>query len=114
MPPNCRGFAYIGFATEEDMSKALRKNKGFILGNQINVIKYESKRDQEEQIESRKNRWEEQQADLEREAETIRESGRIFMRNLPYDTCEEEVKIMFEKVWICCSIALSYVVDVVI
>ena len=70
------------------------------MGNQISVIKYESKRDQEEQIKSRKNRWEQQQEELEKEAETVGESGRIFLRNLPYDTNEDEVKIMFEKVWV--------------
>ncbi|CAG7830076.1 unnamed protein product [Allacma fusca] len=97
LPPNFRGFAYVGFSSEDDRTKAIRKNKGFILGNQISVIKYESNKPAQLQAESKRNRWEQQQEDLERETETVGESGRIFLRNLSYDTNEDEIKALFEK-----------------
>jgi len=88
----------VGFKTEVERKKALSKNKSFLLGQQVFVYSYESTRKQEENHQEKLLRWKEQVTTLEKESETIDESGRIFIRNLAYSVNEDDIKNLFERV----------------
>ncbi|CAK9798743.1 Probable RNA-binding protein 19 [Anthophora quadrimaculata] len=100
VPPKIKGIAYVGFKTEQHLRKALLKNKSFLDGKQIFVIKYEEHKEQnsgEEQNENNGNvRWKKQEEALKDE-ESIAESGRMFIRNLSYTTTEDDIRKLFEK-----------------
>lgn len=97
--PKIKGIAYVGFKTPQHLRKALLKNKSFLDGRQIFVIKYETKEQkfEEEQNENNHNvKWKKQAEALKSE-ESIAESGRMFIRNLSYTTTEDDIRKLFEK-----------------
>jgi len=98
-PATFRGFAYVGFKTEEEFNNSLRKDRSFILGNRISVRKLDpSKNVTENPTTEKLSRWAAQTAELEKECETVGESGRIFIRNLSYTSTEDQIQEFFEKV----------------
>ncbi|KOC62529.1 putative RNA-binding protein 19 [Habropoda laboriosa] len=100
VPPKIKGIAYVGFKSAQHLRKALLKNKSFLDGRQIFVMKYEEQKEQnfgEEQNENNCNvGWKKQEEALKDE-ESIAESGRMFIRNLSYTTTEDDIRKLFEK-----------------
>lgn len=104
IPPKIKGIAYVGFKNEKDIKKALVKNKSFINGKQIFVhsitpskkIGKENENKSEENDSNRPTKWKTQIDSLKNE-ECIAESGRVFVRNLPYAVDEDELQKLFEK-----------------
>lgn len=97
IPRGTRGFVYVGFATEADRLKGLQKNRSILLGNQVKIIVYNP--NQSEDVDEKpKGRWQQLQEELNKVAEPVGESGRIFLRNLPYTTNEDEIRQLFEEV----------------
>ena len=69
------------------------------MGNKILIKKYDTKNRQAEGASKEKlSRWAEQTVELEKESETVGESGRIFIRNLSYTTNEDEMRELFAEV----------------
>ncbi|CAH1403451.1 unnamed protein product [Nezara viridula] len=86
---NVKGVAYVGFQTEKELRQAMVKNKTFLSGKQLLFRKVEEK------IQSKKpDKWKKQEESLKNE-ESIAESGRVFVRNLPYSVKEEELESLF-------------------
>ncbi|KAL3284900.1 hypothetical protein HHI36_019035 [Cryptolaemus montrouzieri] len=98
VPPKIHGIAYVGFKDEKKFKKALLKDKSFISGHQISVMKYDiQNKTSEVKVEDpHKKRWISQEDALKNEEE-IAESGRIFLRNLAYTTTEDDLRPLFEK-----------------
>ncbi|XP_060815232.1 probable RNA-binding protein 19 isoform X2 [Bombus pascuorum] len=96
--PKIKGIAYVGFETEQHLRKALLKNKSFLDGRQIFVMKYEAKEFNSDEAENKEDnvRWKKQLETLKSE-ETIAESGRMFIRNLSYTITEDNIRQLFEK-----------------
>lgn len=88
-----KSIAYCTFKTEPDMKKALIKHRSFMEGKRIFVTRSQSK---EDSVTTKENKWKDQEERLKNE-ETVAESGRIFLRNLPYNVKEEEITELFEK-----------------
>ncbi|XP_028162960.1 probable RNA-binding protein 19 [Ostrinia furnacalis] len=89
------GFCYVGFRTENELKKALKKDKLFIANHRIHISQYEdkAKKAAEEEEQFNQKRRKEQESN----EESIGESGSIFVRNLPYVISEEEITNLFEK-----------------
>ncbi|KAJ8922208.1 hypothetical protein NQ315_004145 [Exocentrus adspersus] len=101
IPRNIHGFAYVGFKTERLYKKALMKDRSFIKGKRISVVKYDYNESKEEANSDSKNatvksKWKNQEDALKNE-EDIAESGKIFVRNLSYTTTEKDVEGLFSK-----------------
>ncbi|CAG9864766.1 unnamed protein product [Phyllotreta striolata] len=101
IPRNIHGIAYVGFKAERMANKALIKNRSFINGKQISVVKYTNENDNKtnnnsEETNTFKSKWRNQEESLKNE-ESIGESGRIFLRNLAYTTTEEDIEKLFNK-----------------
>lgn len=101
VPRNVKGIAYAAFKQEKQLTKALLKDKSFLNGKQISVMKYNNTKEintSEQEglvaIDAKRTRWKEQEDSLKNEEE-IGESGKIFMRNLSYLTTEEDVEKLF-------------------
>lgn len=88
--PKVKGVAYAGFKTEKEMRQALVKNKSFLSGKQILICEVKDKVKLE-----KSDKWIKQEESLKNE-ECIAESGRIFVRNLPYSVTEEELENLFK------------------
>jgi len=98
VPPKIHGIAFVGFKTEKERNQALNKHKSLYEGQQIFVYKYEQKESSDKVSETNRksSKWAEQEAGIA-EAESVGESGRIFVRNLSYAVTEDELQEMFSK-----------------
>ncbi|KAJ8968375.1 hypothetical protein NQ314_002325 [Rhamnusium bicolor] len=100
IPRNIHGIAFVGFKTEKLFNKALMKDRSFIKGKRVSVIKYVNNStemdDNDKNPNPLKNKWKNQEEALKNE-EDIAESGKIFIRNLAYTTTEEDIENLFSK-----------------
>ncbi|XP_001949363.1 probable RNA-binding protein 19 isoform X1 [Acyrthosiphon pisum] len=99
LPPKIKGVAYIGFKNKCDAEQCLIKNKSFLNGKRVLLYPMKNEADDLEEnnnLNKRNPDWQKQTDSLIHE-ESIAESGRIFVRNLPFITTEEELQTVFEK-----------------
>ncbi|XP_075955548.1 putative RNA-binding protein 19 isoform X1 [Anarhichas minor] len=96
---NRTGYVYADLHSDEEVEKALKKNKDYIGGRYIEVFRVDAsggkgKRDKKDK-EIDRNFTRKLKED--EEEEDVAESGRLFIRNLPYTCTEEEIKELFDK-----------------
>ncbi|KAL1272492.1 hypothetical protein QQF64_028354 [Cirrhinus molitorella] len=91
------GYVYVDLRSEAEIERALRFNKDFMGGRYIEVFRdnYISNNKPEKKSEKERNFVRELRDD--EEEEEVAESGRLFVRNLPYTCTEEELKEVFIK-----------------
>ena len=94
LPPKIKGIAFVGFLSEKEQKTALNKHKSFLGEHQINVFHH--KESQKDQQDSSQSKWSQQEASLAG-VESVGESGRIFIRNLPYSATEDDISVLFSK-----------------
>ncbi|XP_076123595.1 putative RNA-binding protein 19 [Alosa pseudoharengus] len=91
------GYVYVDLRSEEEIERALRMNKDYMGGRYVEVFRVKSW----DKREIRKNAWQERNFERElkddEEEEDVAESGRLFVRNLPYTCTEEELSELFSK-----------------
>ncbi|KAG7489015.1 putative RNA-binding protein 19 [Solea senegalensis] len=96
---NRTGYVYVDLHSQEEVEKALKKNKDYIGGRYIEVFSVDAnhgkgKRDRKDkEIDRNFTRT----LKDDEEEEDVAESGRLFVRNLPYSCTEEELKELFAK-----------------
>ncbi|XP_023701219.1 probable RNA-binding protein 19 [Paramormyrops kingsleyae] len=92
------GYVYVDLRSQEEVTKALLKNKDYMGGRYIEVFCTSSSKK-----ESRPGTMHAQQRNFQRELredeeeEDVSESGRLFIRNLPYTCTEQELSDIFTK-----------------
>ncbi|XP_074494180.1 putative RNA-binding protein 19 isoform X2 [Sebastes fasciatus] len=96
---NRTGYVYVDLHSDEQVEKALKRNKDYIGGRYIEVFRVDplggkGKRDRKDK-EIDRNFTRKLKED--EEEEDVAESGRLFIRNLPYTCTEEEIKELFAK-----------------
>ncbi|XP_023814266.1 probable RNA-binding protein 19 isoform X2 [Oryzias latipes] len=93
------GYVYVDLHSEEEVNKALKKNKDYIGGRYIEVFKVDhsggkAKKDPKDKEPdfnfTRKLKEDEEEED-------VSETGRLFVRNLPYTCTEEDIRELFSK-----------------
>lgn len=95
IPRGCRLVAYVGFKTEKQMNQALQKDKSFIDGARVQVVKCE-------EVDNNTNNehidlpWYTAQEKLKK-AEPVTDTGSLFIRNLWYSVTEEDLRELLEK-----------------
>ncbi|XP_030000224.1 putative RNA-binding protein 19 isoform X2 [Sphaeramia orbicularis] len=95
---NRTGYVYVDVYSEEEVQKALKKNKDYIGGRYIEVFRVDASG-------GKKKDWKDKEIDRnftrklkeDEEEEDVSESGRLFIRNLPYTCTEEEIEELFAK-----------------
>lgn len=94
------GVAFIEFKTEKEWDEAMRKNKLFIGGKRIFLkkIKEDTLEDAKEEIKTENTiSTEKQKQEIAETEATIADTGRLFVRNLPYVCKEEDLEVLFSK-----------------
>lgn len=93
-------FAYAGFKTKQELTKALAKHKSFLNGKQVEVYDFSMKNqlpsEDSKKTKNKGQKWENQKQSLEGE-ESVCESGKLFFRNLAYTCTEDDLQKVFEK-----------------
>ena len=97
-PPGIKGIAYVGFSTEKELKQAMVKHRSFIGNNRIHLTRFIRKDDSTGLDDSGwSGLWKQKEDELRKTTDTIGESGRIFIRNLSYETTEGEIEELFGK-----------------
>ncbi|XP_068616888.1 probable RNA-binding protein 19 [Brachionichthys hirsutus] len=94
---NRTGYVYVDLHSEEEVVKALKKNKDYIGGRYIEVFRTDTYKGKEDRKEKEIDRSFTRKLKEDEEEEDVAESGRLFIRNLPYTCTEEEIKELFSK-----------------
>ncbi|KAM8797513.1 putative RNA-binding protein 19 [Eudromia elegans] len=90
------GFIFVDLKSEAEVKKALKRNKEYIGGRYIEIFRYENTPKREVKAESNDQPWQRIKPDDEEE-EDLSESGRLFVRNLPFTSTEEDLEKIFSK-----------------
>uniref|UniRef100_A0A8C1KQ90 Probable RNA-binding protein 19 n=1 Tax=Cyprinus carpio TaxID=7962 RepID=A0A8C1KQ90_CYPCA len=91
-------YVYVDLRTEAEVERALRFNKDYMGGRYIEVFRVNNfKNDRRSAKRSEKERNFVHELRDDEEEEDVAESGRLFVRNLPYTCTEEELKEVFIK-----------------
>ncbi|XP_039628243.1 probable RNA-binding protein 19 [Polypterus senegalus] len=94
---NKTGCIFVDFKSEDEIKKAMQRNKDYMGGRYIEIFPASAPKHsgagkhQSKQTEFSRNLKEDE------EEEELAESGRIFVRNLPYTCSEEDVSNLFSK-----------------
>uniref|UniRef100_A0A8C1KVN8 Probable RNA-binding protein 19 n=1 Tax=Cyprinus carpio TaxID=7962 RepID=A0A8C1KVN8_CYPCA len=95
---NMVSYVYVDLRTEAEVERALRFNKDYMGGRYIEVFRVNNfKNDRRSAKRSEKERNFVHELRDDEEEEDVAESGRLFVRNLPYTCTEEELKEVFIK-----------------
>ncbi|KAL8565912.1 hypothetical protein ACOMHN_000489 [Nucella lapillus] len=89
------GIAFVECISEKDLEAALGKNKNFIGKHKVYLTRVFDKLPTEKPTVNAKPKPWELKAQNEEEEESIAESGRLFVRNLPYICTEEDLEALF-------------------
>lgn len=96
---NRTGYVYVDLRSEEEVQKALKKNKDYIGGRYIEVFSVDASggKGKRERKDKEIDRNFTRKLKEDEEEEDVSESGRLFVRNLPYTCTEEDIKELFAK-----------------
>nr|AAI63877.1 RNA binding motif protein 19 [Danio rerio] len=92
------GYVYVDLRSEAEVERALRLDKDYMGGRYIEVFRannFKNDRRSAKRSEMEKNFVRELKDD--EEEEDVAESGRLFIRNMPYTCTEEDLKEVFSK-----------------
>uniref|UniRef100_A0A670KJD4 RNA binding motif protein 19 n=1 Tax=Podarcis muralis TaxID=64176 RepID=A0A670KJD4_PODMU len=90
------GYVFVDFNSEEEVQKALKRNHEYMGGRYIEVFPEESAGKAKLPSKHVAQVWQRTKKDDEEE-EDLSESGRLFVRNLPYSSTEEDLEAIFSK-----------------
>uniref|UniRef100_A0A8C4YP60 RNA binding motif protein 19 n=1 Tax=Gopherus evgoodei TaxID=1825980 RepID=A0A8C4YP60_9SAUR len=93
---NKTGYVFVDFNSEEEVQKALKQNKEYMGGRYIEVFREESGLKMKLTRKSEDQPWQRRKK-ADEEEEDLSESGRLFVRNLPYTSTEEDLEQIFSK-----------------
>ncbi|CAP24384.1 Protein CBR-RBD-1 [Caenorhabditis briggsae] len=89
--------AFVSFNRPPDVRRALQKDGQFLGGFKIAIEKIETAEPEKEHVEEHGASLESRDKEEESVREKILETGRLFLRNLPYATKEDDLQFLFKK-----------------
>nr|XP_033811608.1 probable RNA-binding protein 19 [Geotrypetes seraphini]XP_033811609.1 probable RNA-binding protein 19 [Geotrypetes seraphini] len=94
---NKTGYVFVDFKSEEEVLKALKRNNDYIGGRYIEVFRDERVPVKTPAQKSETRPWQGREKATDEEEEDLADSGRLFVRNLPYTCSEEDLEKIFSK-----------------
>uniref|UniRef100_A0A1I7TDK1 RRM domain-containing protein n=1 Tax=Caenorhabditis tropicalis TaxID=1561998 RepID=A0A1I7TDK1_9PELO len=89
--------AFVTFNRPPDVRRALQKDGQFLGGFKIGIEKTETPEPEQEIHEEHGEEMESREKEEETVREKILETGRLFIRNLPYATKEDDLQFLFKN-----------------
>ncbi|XP_077016036.1 putative RNA-binding protein 19 [Tamandua tetradactyla] len=94
---NKTGYVFVDFSSEEEVKKALKCNREYMGGRYIEVFREKSVPMAKGPLKSSTKPWQGRTLGENEEEEDLADSGRLFVRNLPYTSTEEDLEKLFSK-----------------
>lgn len=94
---NKTGYVFVDFSSEEEVKKALKCNREYMGGRYIEVFREKPIPATKGPQKSSTRPWQGRTLGENEEEEDLADSGRLFVRNLPYTSTEEDLEKLFSK-----------------
>ncbi|XP_078083132.1 putative RNA-binding protein 19 [Mustelus asterias] len=94
---NTTGYVFVDFESEDDLEKALKRNKDYMGGRYIELFREVNAQKTKPCRKGDKQKWLQRKKKEDEEEEDLSDSGRLFVRNLPYTCTEEDLEKVFSK-----------------
>ncbi|KAM5237750.1 putative RNA-binding protein 19 [Ctenodactylus gundi] len=92
---NKTGYVFVDFSSEEDMKKALKCDREYMGGRYIEVFQEKHVPVAKGPLTKQAKPWQGRTLGENEEEEDLADSGRLFVRNLPYTSTEEDLEALF-------------------
>ncbi|XP_040462095.1 probable RNA-binding protein 19 [Falco naumanni] len=90
------GYIFVDLKSEAEVQRALKRKKEYIGGRCVEVFRCRNTTKETVTAKPDKHTWQRRKRDDEEE-EDLSESGRLFVRNLPFTSTEEDLEKIFSK-----------------
>ncbi|XP_045743531.2 probable RNA-binding protein 19 isoform X1 [Mirounga angustirostris] len=94
---NKTGYIFVDFSSEEEVKQALKCNREYMGGRYIEVFREKNIPAAKGPLKSSAKSWQGRTLGENEEEEDVADSGRLFIRNLPYTSTEEDLEQLFSK-----------------
>ncbi|XP_036849264.2 probable RNA-binding protein 19 isoform X2 [Manis javanica] len=94
---NKTGYIFVDFSSEEEVKKALKCNREYMGGRYIEVFREKSVPLAKGPLKNSSKPWQGRTLGENEEEEDLGDSGRLFVRNLPYTSTEEDLEKLFSR-----------------
>ncbi|TKC45658.1 hypothetical protein EI555_003334 [Monodon monoceros] len=94
---NKTGYVFVDFSSEEEVRKALKCNREYMGGRYIEVFREKNVPAAKVPPENSTKPWQGRTLGEHEEEEDLADSGRLFVRNLPYTSSEEDLEKLFSR-----------------
>ncbi|XP_045441368.1 probable RNA-binding protein 19 isoform X2 [Pipistrellus kuhlii] len=94
---NKTGYVFVDFSSEEEVKKALKCNREYMGGRYIEVFREKTVPMAKGPPKGSSKAWQGRTLGEDEEEEDLADSGRLFVRNLPYTSTEEDLERIFSK-----------------
>lgn len=94
---NKTGYIFVDFSSEEEVKKALKCNREYMGGRYIEVFREKTVPTAKGPLKNSTKCWQGRTLGENEEEEDLADSGRLFVRNLPYTSTEEDLEKIFSK-----------------
>ncbi|XP_013359156.1 PREDICTED: probable RNA-binding protein 19 isoform X2 [Chinchilla lanigera] len=92
---NKTGYVFVDFSSEEEVKKALKCNREYMGGRYIEVFREKQLPAAKAPLKNSSKAWQGRTLGENEEEEDLADSGRLFVRNLPYTSTEEDLEKLF-------------------
>ncbi|XP_055405474.1 probable RNA-binding protein 19 isoform X2 [Bubalus kerabau] len=94
---NKTGYVFVDFSSEEEVRKALKCNREYMGGRYIEVFRERNVPAAKAPLKNGAKPWQGRTLGEHEEEEDLADSGRLFVRNLPYTSSEEDLEKLFSR-----------------
>ncbi|EPY78398.1 putative RNA-binding protein 19 [Camelus ferus] len=91
------GYVFVDFSSEEEVKKALKCNREYLGGRYIEVFREKNIPPAKAPLKNTAKPWQGRALGELEDEEDLADSGRLFVRNLPYTSTEEDLEKLFSK-----------------
>ncbi|XP_077895206.1 putative RNA-binding protein 19 isoform X1 [Ictidomys tridecemlineatus] len=92
---NKTGYVFVDFSSEEEVKRALKCNREYMGGRYIEVFREKQVPTAKGPLQKSAQPWQGRTLGENEEEEDLADSGRLFVRNLPYTSTEEDLEKLF-------------------
>ncbi|XP_078277353.1 putative RNA-binding protein 19 isoform X2 [Rhinoraja longicauda] len=93
---NATGYVFVDFQSEDDLEKALKRDREYMGRRYVELFRMDNAQ-KTKPVRTDNQKWLKREKKAGEVEEDVSESGRLFVRNLPYTCAEDDLEKVFSK-----------------